>query len=67
MYTFFTPIAGDFVIVDPIVEGDKVKGEITHILYKEQIKYIKEEGCWWAARTWIYFDGLVQERHNSSM
>uniref|UniRef100_A0A1Z5L809 Probable RNA-binding protein EIF1AD n=1 Tax=Ornithodoros moubata TaxID=6938 RepID=A0A1Z5L809_ORNMO len=37
---------GDFVIVDPIEEGDRVKAEIAHILYKDQIKYIKEEGKW---------------------
>ncbi|OQR70604.1 putative RNA-binding protein EIF1AD-like [Tropilaelaps mercedesae] len=37
---------GDFVIVDPIAEGDKVKAEIVSILYKEQIKFIKEEGKW---------------------
>merc|ERR1712241_1242221 len=27
-------------------EGDKVKAEIVRVLYKEQIKYIKEEGRW---------------------
>ncbi|XP_022652042.1 probable RNA-binding protein EIF1AD [Varroa jacobsoni] len=37
---------GDFVIVEPIAEGDKVKAEIIIILYKEQIKFIKEEGKW---------------------
>lgn len=37
---------GDYVIVDPIEEGDKVKAEIAHILYKEQIKYIKSESLW---------------------
>ncbi|XP_071834519.1 probable RNA-binding protein EIF1AD [Apostichopus japonicus] len=37
---------GDFVIVDPISEGSKVKAEISIILYPEQIKYIKEEGKW---------------------
>lgn len=37
---------GDYVIVEPIDEGDKVRGEIVVILYKEQIKYIKEEGKW---------------------
>lgn len=37
---------GDFVIVDPISEGSKVKAEISVILYPEQIKYIKEEGKW---------------------
>lgn len=37
---------GDFVIVEPIEEGDKVKAEIVRILYREQVKYIKEEGKW---------------------
>jgi len=37
---------GDFVVVEPISEGDKVKAEIVSILYKEQIKYIKQEGHW---------------------
>ena len=37
---------GDFVMVSPIEEGDKVKAEIVRVLYKEQIKYIKEEGSW---------------------
>nr|CAG4652348.1 EOG090X0KPP [Triops cancriformis] len=37
---------GDFVVVQPIEEGDKVKAEIFSILYKEQIRYIKQEGKW---------------------
>ncbi|KAK3595502.1 hypothetical protein CHS0354_021601 [Potamilus streckersoni] len=37
---------GDYVIVEPIDEGDKVKAEIVSILYKDRIKYIKEEGQW---------------------
>jgi len=37
---------GDFVVVNPIEEGDKVKAEICTILYKEQIKYIKAEKLW---------------------
>lgn len=37
---------GDFVIVVPIDEGDKVKAEIAHILYKDKIKYIMDEGKW---------------------
>ena len=41
---FFLP--GDFVMVEPIAEGDKVKAEIVNILYKEQLKYIKDEGLW---------------------
>ena len=30
----------------PIEEGDKVKAEIISILYKDQIKYIKNEKLW---------------------
>jgi len=37
---------GDFVMVTPIEEGDKVKAEIAKILYKDQIDYIKKEGKW---------------------
>ena len=37
---------GDFVLINNIPEGDKVKGEIVHILYKPQIKYIKSQGLW---------------------
>jgi len=37
---------GDFVLISSISEGDKVKGEITTILYKEQIKYIQSQGAW---------------------
>ena len=33
-------------MVEPIAEGDKVKAEIVNILYKEQLKYIKDEGLW---------------------
>lgn len=37
---------GDFVVVNPIEEGDKVKAEIFTILYKDQIKYIKANNLW---------------------
>lgn len=37
---------GDFLIVDPIKEGDKVKAEINSILYKEHIKQLRNEGLW---------------------
>jgi len=37
---------GDYVIVEPIAEGDKVRAEIVRILYKEQIKHIKKENLW---------------------
>jgi len=42
---------GDFVIVDPIEEGNKVCAEIVHILYGKQIKYLKSEGLWPTAFT----------------
>jgi len=37
---------GDYLYISPISEGDKVKGEITTVLYKDQIKFIKKEGAW---------------------
>jgi probable RNA-binding protein EIF1AD len=37
---------GDYVIIEPIEEGNKVKAEIIHILTKEHIKYIKSQGAW---------------------
>ncbi len=37
---------GDYVIVDPIAEGDKVTGEIAHVLYANQIKHLKKCGLW---------------------
>lgn len=37
---------GDFVVVEPIPEGDKVKAEICQVLYKDQIRYFKSEGVW---------------------
>ncbi|XP_031424758.1 probable RNA-binding protein EIF1AD [Clupea harengus] len=37
---------GDFVIVDPIEEGDKVKGEISFILYRDNIHHLKKLGLW---------------------
>ncbi|XP_060711450.1 probable RNA-binding protein EIF1AD [Hemiscyllium ocellatum] len=37
---------GDFLIVDPIQEGEKVKAEINSILYKEHIKQFRKDGLW---------------------
>ncbi|XP_063991335.1 probable RNA-binding protein EIF1AD [Diachasmimorpha longicaudata] len=37
---------GDYVLVEPIPEGDKVKAEITKILTKEHIKYYRSQDCW---------------------
>ncbi|XP_029468047.1 probable RNA-binding protein EIF1AD [Rhinatrema bivittatum] len=37
---------GDFLIVDPIEEGEKVKAEIACILYKDHIRYLKKGGLW---------------------
>ncbi|GFY53707.1 probable RNA-binding protein EIF1AD [Trichonephila inaurata madagascariensis] len=45
---------GCFVVVDPIEEGGKVKGEIIQILLKEQIQHLMDEGvCWVAASEWL--------------
>ena len=37
---------GDFVLIQPIEEGEKVKAEIFAILYSPQIKYIQSQGQW---------------------
>jgi len=37
---------GDFVVVNPIKEGNKVLAEITYVLYSKQIKYLQQEGLW---------------------
>lgn len=37
---------GDYVIVDPIEEGEKVKAEINFILYKDNIKYLQRHQLW---------------------
>lgn len=34
------------MIVEPILEGDKVKAEIVRVLYKDQIRHLKKEGQW---------------------
>lgn len=38
---------GDYVIVDPIEEGEKVKAEISVILYKDHIQYLQKQRLWW--------------------
>ena len=50
---FCCDVIGDFVLVQPIEEGDKVKAEIIHILYKDQIRYIQQEGLWWVKQSLI--------------
>lgn len=37
---------GDFVLVESIEEGDKVKAEIVRILTKQHIKYYKKDNIW---------------------
>nr|CAG4648418.1 EOG090X0KPP [Moina brachiata]SVE93399.1 EOG090X0KPP [Moina brachiata] len=37
---------GDFVIIQPIEEGEKVRAEIANILFPEQIRYIKSQKLW---------------------
>ena len=41
--------AGDYVILDPIEEGDKVKAEIAAILYPEQIRHLKKRNLWFVS------------------
>ncbi|XP_026498308.2 probable RNA-binding protein EIF1AD [Vanessa tameamea] len=37
---------GDYILVEPITEGDKVKAEIVKIMNKDSIKYYKENNLW---------------------
>ncbi|XP_019378955.1 PREDICTED: probable RNA-binding protein EIF1AD isoform X2 [Gavialis gangeticus] len=37
---------GDFLLVDPIEEGEKVKAEISFVLYKDHVRYLQQEGLW---------------------
>ncbi|KAI4463294.1 translation initiation factor-related [Holotrichia oblita] len=37
---------GDYVLVEPIKEGDKVKAEMVRIITQEHIKYFKKDGVW---------------------
>ncbi|XP_053616077.1 probable RNA-binding protein EIF1AD [Plodia interpunctella] len=37
---------GDYILVEPILEGDKVKAEIVKIMNKDSIKYYKENNVW---------------------
>eukprot|EP00042_Codosiga_hollandica_P058069 m.871284 g.871284 ORF g.871284 m.871284 type:complete len:185 (-) comp59761_c1_seq6:4113-4667(-) len=48
---------GDFVILDPISEGDKVKSEITSILYADQIRHLKKCSLWPEAFEKVDVDG----------
>ncbi|XP_026328087.1 probable RNA-binding protein EIF1AD [Hyposmocoma kahamanoa] len=37
---------GDYILVEPIAEGDKIKAEIVKIMTKDSIKYCKENNVW---------------------
>lgn len=37
---------GDYIIIESIEEGDKVKGEMVRPLTTEHIKYFKKDGVW---------------------
>jgi probable RNA-binding protein EIF1AD len=37
---------GDFVVIEPIEEGNKVKAEIVQILNKDNIRYYKSKNIW---------------------
>lgn len=37
---------GDFILCSPIEEGDKVKAEIVRVLYKDDVRYFREQGKW---------------------
>ena len=44
---WFNYSLGDYVIVEPIKEGNKVKAEIQQILTKDHVRYIRSQGLWY--------------------
>ncbi|PNI93662.1 EIF1AD isoform 4, partial [Pan troglodytes] len=50
---------GDFLIVDPIEEGEKVKAEISFVLCKDHVRSLQKEGFWPEAFS------EVAEKHNN--
>ncbi|XP_004393967.1 PREDICTED: probable RNA-binding protein EIF1AD [Odobenus rosmarus divergens] len=51
---------GDFLIVDPIEEGEKVKAEISFVLCKDHVRSLQKEGLWPEAFS------EVAEKHNNN-
>ncbi|XP_067170893.1 probable RNA-binding protein EIF1AD [Apteryx mantelli] len=37
---------GDFLLVDPIEEGEKVKGEMRLVLFREHVRFLQRQGLW---------------------
>lgn len=37
---------GDYVLVEDIEEGDKVKAQIVQILLRDNIRHIRSQNCW---------------------
>lgn len=46
-------------MVEPILEGNKVQAEITHILFPKQIKYLKERKLWSVMVVHVYIQEHV--------
>ncbi|XP_051710831.1 probable RNA-binding protein EIF1AD isoform X2 [Oryctolagus cuniculus] len=51
---------GDFLIVDPIEEGEKVKAEICFVLCKDHVRSLQREGRWPEA-----FSAVAEDHSNS--
>lgn len=57
---------GDFVIVEPIDEGDKVKAEIVRILTPQHIKEFTRDGIWPAKFARSSIEAIPAEANNDS-
>ncbi|XP_031799714.1 probable RNA-binding protein EIF1AD isoform X1 [Sarcophilus harrisii] len=55
-----TDCEGDFLIVDPIEEGEKVKAEISFVLCKDHVRSLQKEGLWPEA-----FSEVAEKQSNS--
>lgn len=38
---------GDFLLVDPIEEGTKVKAEMSLVLLPPHVRFLQRQGLWW--------------------
>ncbi|KAM4721988.1 putative RNA-binding protein EIF1AD [Rhinophrynus dorsalis] len=56
---------GDFLIVDPIAEGEKVKAEISFILYKDHQRLLQKEGLWPLGFTEVNTESVAKDKDSN--
>ena len=59
--------AGDYVVIERIMEGQKVQAEIVKILYQDQIKELKRQSLWYALYRVSITTASVHHSHSLSL